>query len=178
MTNRPASTILKRLPDFPWGAIVRALVLLTILALVFLSRLYSYLLFHALAEIFGIAVAFGVFFVAWDSDAIVKNGYLLILGIGSLFIAVMDSVHMLAFKGMGVFLGEGANLPTQLWLASRYLQALTWLIAPFFLHKRLHRYLTAEIYTAVTAALLASIFLWRIFPIAYVDGLGLTPFKI
>jgi hypothetical protein len=146
----------------PWGVLLKTVLLLGILGGVLYSRLYSYLLFHALAEIFGIAVAFGVFFVAWNSDSIVKNGYLLTLGVGSLFIAVIDSVHMMAYKGMGVFVGEGANLPTQLWLAGRYLQALTWLVAPFLLRRRIPRYLAAGVGAVVTAALLASIFLWHV----------------
>ncbi len=151
---------------------------LTILGIVLLSRLYSYLLFHALAEVFSIAVAFGVFFVAWNSDSIVKNGYLLTLGIGSLFVAIIDAVHMLSYEGMGVFVGQGANLPTQLWLAGRYLQAATWLLAPFLLHRRLDRRIGAGVYAAVTAGLLGLIFVWRAFPTAYVEGHGLTPFKV
>jgi signal transduction histidine kinase len=158
--------------------LLKTVLLVAILVGVLFSRLYSYLLFHALAEIFGIAVAFGVFFVAWNSDSIVKNGYLLTLGVGSLFVALIDSVHMMAYKGMGVFVGEGANLPTQLWLAGRYLQAVTWLVAPFLLRRRIPRYLAAGVCAAVTALLLASIFLWRNFPTAYVDGHGLTTFKI
>jgi len=178
MKDGPEPSVLKRLPDLPWGTLLKVTLLLVVLAGVLLSRIYSYLLFHALAEVFSIAVAFGVFFVAWNSDTIVKNSYLLILGIGSLFIAIIDSIHMLSYKDMGVFVGGGANLPTQLWLAARYLQALTWLAAPFLLHRRVSRYLAVGIYTAALAALLASIFLWRIFPAAYVDGQGLTAFKI
>ncbi len=178
MKDSSAPSLLKGHLRLNWGMLVKLLLVVAILAIVLLSRLYSYLLFHALAEIFSIAVAFGVFFVAWNSDSIVKNGYLLTLGIGSLFVAILDAVHMLAFKGMGVFLGESANLPTQLWLAARYLQAATWLVAGFVLERRLNRHLTAAAYTAVVLALLGSILVWRIFPTAYIDGQGLTPFKI
>ena len=152
--------------------------MLSILAGILLTRLDSYLLFHSIAELFSIVVAFGVFIVAWNSVSFVKNSYLLILGIGSLFIAGIDAVHTLAFKGMGVFTGYTANLPTQLWLAARYLQALTLLIAPLFLHRNIKRYPTVIVFAIVTGLLLTSIFIWKIFPTAYIDGVGLTPFKI
>ncbi len=158
--------------------IAKWLLMLIILAGILLTRLDSYLLFHSIAEMFSIVVAFGVFIVAWNSDALVKNSYLLILGVGSLFIAGIDALHTLAFKGMGVFTSYGANLPTQLWLAGRYLQAFTLLIAPFFLHRNIHKYLTTFIFAIIASALLASIFVWKIFPTAYIEGIGLTPFKI
>lgn len=162
-------------PDF--AAVAGWLLLAAILALTVLTRLDSYLLFHAIVEIFSIVIAFGVFIVAWNSDQLVKNSYLLILGVGSLFIGIIDTVHTLAFQGMGVFVDSGANLPTQLWVAGRYLQAITWLIAPFFLGRNVRRYPTAIAYAAATFLLLATVFVWKIFPTAYVDGLGLTPFK-
>jgi hypothetical protein len=141
-----------------------------ILTGILLARLESYLLFHSIAEIFSIVVAFGIFIVAWNSDSLVKNSYLLILGIGSLFIAGIDTLHTLAFKGMGVFTGYGANLPTQLWLAARYLQALTLLIAPLFIHRNIKKYPVVIVFVFVTGVLLSSIFVWEIFPTAYIDG--------
>jgi signal transduction histidine kinase len=161
-----------------WGILVKLLLSVAVLGIVLASRLYSYLLFHALAEIFSIAVAFGIFFVAWNSDSIVKNGYLLTLGVGSVFVAIIDAMHMLSYRGMGVFVGQGADLPTQLWLAARYLQAATWLLAPFLLHRRLNRHAVAAAYAAAVLALLGSIFAWRLFPTAYVEGQGLTAFKV
>src|SRR5512143_4117440 len=101
------------------AAIARWLLMFALLGGVLLTRLDSYLLFHSIAEIFSIVVAFGVFTVAWNSVSFVKNSYLLILGVGSLFIAGIDALHTLAFKGMGVFPETGANLPTQLWVAAR-----------------------------------------------------------
>ena len=52
---------------------------------------------------------------------------------------------------MGVFPGAGANLPTQLWLAARYLQAITWLAAPLFIRRRAQRYGTTALYALAIA---------------------------
>ncbi|GEM_PF-2389455 len=155
----------------------RNLILLTLLAGILLTSIYSYLLFHSLAELFSVAVAFGVFIVAWNSTPLVKNNYLSALGIGSLFIALIDVAHTLAYKGMGVFTGYTANLPTQLWLAARYLQALTLLFAPLLIQRRIRRWQFLVVFAVLTTGLLASVF-FDVFPAAYIEGSGLTPFKI
>ncbi len=84
---------------------------------------------------------------------------------------------MLAYKGMGVFQGFDANLPTQLWIAARYMEGLSFLIAPFFFRRRLNQNLVFAIYVAATFFLLNSIFYWNIFPDCFIEGSGLTPFK-
>ncbi len=143
----------------------------------YLTSLHSYLLFHSLIESFTITVAAGIFVIAWNARRYLNNNYLLFVGTAFLFVALMDLIHTLAYKGMGVFADQTGNLPTQLWVAARYLQCLSLLIAPFFLGRKLKVYLQIAAYSLVTALLLASIFYWRIFPVAYVDGVGLTAFK-
>ena len=78
---------------------------------------------------------------------------------------------------MGVLAANGATLSTQLWLSARYLQAGTVLVAPLFLHRNLNKALAVAVYATLTSLLLASVLAWRVFPITFVDGTGLTPFK-
>ena len=87
-------------------------------------------------------------------------------------------VHTLAYKGMGIFIGYDANLPTQLWIASRYLLAGTLLAAPLLLRKNPAPWRVFAAFAAVTGALLLSIFVYPVFPDCYIEGSGLTPFKI
>jgi two-component sensor histidine kinase len=151
----------------------------TVIGLVVVSR-YNYLLFHTLAEGFSIAVATAIFTLAWNTWAMTDHGYLKVLGVASLFIGILDLVHTLAYQGMGVFPGYDANLPTQLWIAARYMQALTLLVAPSFLNSMMDetdRYRLAGVYAALTAILLAMIFT-GVFPDFYIEGQGLTPIKI
>lgn len=147
------------------------------LATVLLARLHNYLLFHWLVEFFSIVVAFGVFTVFWNSRHFLDNGCFLFIGIGYLFVGLLDLLHALAFEGMTVFDG-GANLATQLWLSARFVQAASFLAAPLFLRQRFDARLILGVYAGVVALLLASIFYWKIFPVCYVSGVGLTPFKI
>jgi PAS domain S-box-containing protein len=138
---------------------------------------YSYLLFHSLAEIFSIVVACGIFMIAWNSRRFLDNTYLLFIGIAYLFVGGLDLIHTLAYKGMGVFEGYGTNLPTQLWIAARYVESLSLLIAPLFLRRRLNVNSVFLGYALATSLLLGSIFYWNLFPICFIEGVGLTPFK-
>jgi PAS domain S-box-containing protein len=143
----------------------------------YLSSLHSYLLFHSLAEIFSIVVACAIFMVAWNSRQFLDNNYLLFIGISYLFVGGLDLLHTLAYKGMGVFQGYGANLATQLWIATRYIESLSLLIAPVFIRRKLRPSHILTGYSLVTAMVLGTIFYWRIFPDCFVAGVGLTPFK-
>jgi hypothetical protein len=143
----------------------------------YLTSLYSYPLFHSLAEIFSIVIACGIFMFAWNSRRFLMNNYLLFIGIAYLFVGGLDLIHTLAYKGMGVFHGYETNLPTQLWIAARYMESLSLFLAPFFFGRKLRFNLVLVGYALATFLLLLSIFYWNIFPICFIDGIGLTPFK-
>lgn len=144
----------------------------------YLSSLYSYLLFHSITEIFSIVVACGVFIVAWNSRAITENGYLLSIGIGYLFVAGLDMLHFLAYKGMGVFPEHDANLPTQLWIAARYMESVSLLVAPLLTTRRPKAQWVFAAFGLSFVFLLAAILYRRIFPDCFIEGEGLTQFKI
>jgi PAS domain S-box-containing protein len=150
---------------------------LLILAALYLSSLYHYLLFHSLAELFSIVIAVGIFLVAWNSRRFIANNYLLFVGIAYLFIGGLDLAHTLAYRGMPIFAEYGANLATQLWIAARYLESLSLLVAPLFFRRSLKPGYVFLAYAGISAALLLSVFTWRIFPACFVEGQGLTPFK-
>ena len=154
-----------------------ALTALSLLVLLYLAKRYSYNLFHSLAEGFSIVVAFGVFLVAWNSRAFARNEYLLFVGIAYLFVGAVDFLHLLAYRGMGVFQGADADLPTQLWLVGRYLETSALLIAPLLLGHRFRVRWAVAGYAALTGALLAAVLVVPVFPAAFVEGEGLTLFK-
>jgi signal transduction histidine kinase len=151
---------------------------LVLLVFLYLVSGYSYLLFHSLVELFTVGVTVGIFMIAWNTRRYQNNNYLVFIGIATAFIALVDLLHTLAYKGMGVFADQSANTATQLWIAGRYLQGLSLLIAPFLIGRKLRIELQLAAYLLVTGLLLGSIFAWQIFPVAYVEGSGLTAFKI
>jgi PAS domain S-box-containing protein len=155
---------------------VTGFILLSVL--LYALSLYSYLLFHTVAELASIVIAVIIFVVTWYTRRFINNNCLVFIGIAYLFIGGIDLVHMLAFKGMNIFAGFDTNLPTQLWIAARTLQALTLLVAPFMLHRKMNERLVFAGYLAIFVLLMLSIFTWHIFPTCYIEGQGLTPFKI
>ncbi|MDO9516665.1 MAG: MASE3 domain-containing protein [Methanosarcinaceae archaeon] len=144
----------------------------------YMTSIYSYLLFHSIVEILGIIVIVSISIIAWHSRRFIDNNYFVFVGIAYLFIAVMTLLHTLAYKGMGVFIGYDSNLPTQLWIATRYVESLTFFIAPFLIGRKLKMSFVLSGYAIVVSILLASIFYWNIFPDCFIEGVGLTAFKI
>ncbi|MBN1868714.1 PAS domain S-box protein [Candidatus Sumerlaeota bacterium] len=147
--------------------------------------LTHYLLFHTLIELFCVAVALAIFMIAWNARRMTDNDYLLFIGIAYGFVSVLDLFHTLAYEGMGVLAIDDANAPTQLWIAARAMQATVLLAAPAFLSRRLRIAVVVPALAVVAAGLLASVFreglrlpLWWVFPVCYVEGRGLTAFKI
>jgi PAS domain S-box-containing protein len=143
----------------------------------YLSSLYHYLLFHSIAEFFSIIIATTIFLVAWNARRFFDNNYFIFIGVSYLFVAGLDLIHTLAYKGIGIFIGYDANLPTQLWIATRYVQSLSLLIAPLFLLKTLRLGSLFIVYSLVSCIILASLFVWKIFPDCFIEGSGLTKFK-
>ncbi len=140
---------------------------------------YSYLLFHSLAETFSVVVAFGIFMVVWNARHLVDDGYMRFIGFAFPFIGIVDLVHMLSFKELAgvVFPGFGADLTVQLWVGARALQAVTFLLAPLMVRRRVRPMAVLPFYFAATVALLLTVFVWRVFPVCFVPDAGMTAFK-
>jgi signal transduction histidine kinase len=176
--NSGRQDVSRRFHEVSMYYILNAIPLLALLFGIYLTSFYGYLLFHSLSETFSIVIACGIFMVVWNARRLLNNHYLLFVGIAYLYVGSIDFLHMLAFKGMGVFEDYGANLPTQLWVAGRYVEALSLLLATIFLYRRLSHLRAFAAYGIAVGLLLLSIFHWEVFPVCFVEGAGLTPFKI
>ncbi len=159
------------------GRSVLALVSILIVSGLYASSFYSYLLFHSLVELFSIVTAFVIFIIAWHTRRIQDSHYLLFIGIASLSTAVIQLVHVLAYKGMGIFPGFSADLPTQLWISFRYMFSCSLLLAPLYIKRSFGVLKTLSVYGIMTGALLFTVFS-GLFPACFIEGSGLTPFKI
>jgi PAS domain S-box-containing protein len=147
-----------------------------IVALHLVSR-SNYVLFHSLVEMFRVVVLFGVFVIAWHSRRWSNETYIVFIGIAFLAVGFLELMHALAYTGMGVFDERDANLPTQLWIAARYVESASLVVAPFLDGRRFHAGAAVAIYAVVSAALTAAIFS-GLFPDCYVADVGQTPFKV
>ena len=80
---------------------------------------------------------------------------------------------------MNIFLDYDANLPTQLWIAARYWQSLSYLIAAIAINKKVNAsYLMAG--SVIIISILFFTIFTGLFPTCFIDivGQGQTPFKI
>jgi|GEM_PF-177158 len=142
------------------------------------ANLYNYLLFHSLAEMLSVIIGCGAFFIAWNSRRFLTNNYLLFIGIAYLLVAAFDLAHTLSYAGVGDLSGYDPNDAAQLWISARYSQAISLVVAPLLLTRRLNPDRLLIIFSAIFAMIIGSIFVWDIFPVCYAEGIGVTPFKI
>ena len=157
-----------------WRTWALPLALATFLALI---SIYNYLLFHVTAEMFSVVVAILLFVVAWQTYPFSKNSLLMYLGCGYFWIGILDGVHTFVFKGVSIFPISIANPATQFWIATRFLEALLLLSAPFFVDRTFSRRWIFGAFGVISAILYVLIMTGN-FPNAFVEGQGLTPFKV
>jgi len=148
-----------------------------ILFMIYLTSYYNYLLFHTLAELFSIIIAGGIFVIGWNSRKQIDNSYFLVMAIAFIFIGFLDLIHTLAYTGMGIFIEYDSNLPTSLWIATRYFQATTYILGMVLINKKVNSNYLVLGYAITTVILMLLIFS-GFFPACYIEGSGLTLFKI
>jgi PAS domain S-box-containing protein len=136
-----------------------------------------YPLFHILVELFSVIVTMAMFMLVWNARHFMDSHYLQFLGIAFFFVGGFDLMHSLSHQGMDVLAPYSNNFSVQLWIAARYMQSLSLLVAPLFFHYKCHFETVFSLYALLSAALLA-LMLSGLFPVTYIEGEGLTPFKI
>jgi hypothetical protein len=161
-------------PAGPWAGL--AVIVCVMAGLAFMASV-NFLLFHALIEVFSVIVAGCIFVVAWNGRRFLDNSFLPSVGIAYLFVGLLDLLHTLAYKGMGVFSNVGSNLATQLWTAARYLEAAALLVGALLLKQKVRAELFWLLYAALALGLTLTIFAWPVYPACYLEDQGLTVFK-
>ncbi len=151
--------------------------LLAVLFLYVVAR-NNYLLYSTLLEGFSVVVATLIYVLATRTYKYSGNTLLLFLGNAYLFIAVIDFFQIVSSNGKGIFPIQGVNTATQLWIAGRYLLAVSFLLAAVIARRRFSPRLQIWIYAVITGLLLLFIMWLPIFPTCYIDARGPTIFKI
>lgn len=146
--------------------------------ILFMIRGSNEKLYHILAELISIVIAFGIFMLVWPARRLLSNDFLLFLGFAYLVVGSIDLMHTVSYKGMGIILPDSADPPTQLWIIARYLESAALLGAPVFLKKKLPEIPALLASVGLVVLALYSVFRGDFFPVCYVEGVGLTRFKI
>lgn len=155
-----------------WRLLETSALLAMAASLVLLSQ-YHYLLFHSLIEGFCVIVAASVFITYRRLHPATRTGAFTVLAHAYLAVAALDFLHALSYKGINVFAGYDANLPTQLWVTGRGLEAGSLVLAALLFRRRINPTITMLSYAALLAALLLLIFN-GLLPSCYEEGTGLT----
>lgn len=142
----------------------------------------DYLPLHTLLELFSMAVAAAVFTLAWSLRR-ECDGRLLWLGVGFLLVAWIDTLHILSYEGMPVFVTpNGPEKAINFWLASRLSAAVALLLYTFLPMRPVPSW--TPVVSLLTALLLASLTTWLglwhadVLPHTFVSGRGLTTAKV
>lgn len=139
---------------------------------------YNYLFFHTGVEIFCIIISVIIFAIAVRTFRYSKDSFTLFLGYVYFFIGVLTYFHLTTYYGMNIFNIDSSNIPTQFWIASKYFQALTMLIAPSFIIKSIKKVPVFLGVLCIIILIVISIMVVKVFPVSFIIGSGLTPFKV
>jgi PAS domain S-box-containing protein len=142
----------------------------------YLTSFHSYLLFHTLAEILRVSMAVAIFMLALNVRNSLDNSSLLFISVAYVFVCGLEILHALASQGLGAFPPDEPNLAAQLWIAARYVESASLLLATFVLNRKLKLRSAVAGFSAITVFLLAAIFFWRVFPACIREGNRPTAF--
>jgi serine phosphatase RsbU (regulator of sigma subunit) len=156
---------------------LRVVAVLVLAALIALTGLVSFLLFHTVAEVMFAVVGFGVLIMAMALRQFLDDDFPVFVGIALGTAALLELVHTVDFPGMNVISGT-ADTSAQMWIAARTVLAASFVFAPFVLGRRLRLWPTVSVYAAVAALALAAVYWWEVFPSAYTMEHGATRFKV
>ncbi len=156
-----------------------AVFLLAGLLLFFLGR-YNYLLTHTLIGFFSVILLTSVFLIGWNTRRLVHSQFFVILAVGFLLTGMVDLLHTFSYRGMQVLPGAGADTAAQFWLIARTVGASAFFCAIFSLGRK--EICSAKIWLLSfligAGSLVALVWPLGLFPSCYIEGVGLTPFKI
>jgi signal transduction histidine kinase len=91
-------------------------------------------------------------------------------------VVIIDFLHTLSYKGMGVFPSWSANHVTQFWILGRLLETAGLLLAIFIPGRNYNKLVAILLYSVgiIGIAMIST----GTFPDCFIEGKGLTPFKI
>lgn len=144
--------------------------------LLFISKI-NYLLFHTIVEISIISICFSTMLIAFGTIKLCESNSFAYLGLIYGFISMIDLLHTLTYKGINI-ITSSANIPTQLWIAQSYYESISLLVSLYYFKSKSSFKNVLIINTIIVILLLGSIFGVNIFPDCYIEGYGLTKFKI
>lgn len=159
-------------------SVLIALLLIPVFVLLFELSLYNYLLYHTIIEFFAVFVGLSLTLLSLATVRVSSNKLFVKIGVLYFFVSLVDFVHTLGYKGMNIFHTWTANQPTQLWILGRFLEVFGMFTIFFLPGLRNDGFIIfLSIITTLGSVGLFTIF-YGVFPDCFVEGFGLTTFKV
>lgn len=135
---------------------------------------------HLLLELFAVWIASLIVMTSWHTFDRCPGPSARLLIAGFTIVAICDLMHAMTFKGMPSLIAESsAERSIFFWLAGRSAEAITLLLVAATFAPRISRLAALLIGLATSAALIwLGAFELGSFPRTYIEGSGLTPFKV
>jgi signal transduction histidine kinase/ActR/RegA family two-component response regulator len=153
------------------------LMLLIWLLLIYVSG-FNFLLFHTVSELISAVIGFCIVIIAFNSYKISKDSYFTFIAIAYGFAGIFCLTHAFTYKGINLIAQFNPNIPTQLWILSRYMESISILVSFKFLNsKNLQIKPIVIIYAVFSMFTLFMVFNSNILPACFVEGQGVTLFK-
>ncbi|MFA9396879.1 MAG: MASE3 domain-containing protein [Clostridiaceae bacterium] len=114
---------------------VESLVLVTFISVLLVVSTRNYNLFHILSEAYSALITIGIYIVAINTYKISKNKVIMVLGIGCIFIAILNLMCTFAYPELNLINNSSLNMVIQFWVAASYLDCATLIIACIYLYK-------------------------------------------
>lgn len=139
---------------------------------------------HVIVETLSVVVAMLIFGIGWNAHSKDRPGNVTILACAFLAVGMFDFAHMLSFRGMPDFISPaGSEKALNFWLSGRLVAALALFVValrswrPFTDPSVRYALLAGSL--AITALVYwLGLFHQPLWPRTFVEGQGLTPFKI
>ncbi|NNH79245.1 PAS domain S-box protein [Acinetobacter sp. ANC 5380] len=141
------------------------------------NQSFGFLFTHTVAELISIIIALTALIVTVVSRHFTKNYFVVFIAIAIGWCGFIDLFHTLLYKGMQILPVDSANQATQLWIGARLLQAFAMLAAPFMLTRAI-KPVPLNLFFGLLSVGIVSAVMLGFFPTAFIDGQGLTSFKI
>ncbi|MCW8894835.1 MAG: EAL domain-containing protein [Sulfurimonas sp.] len=144
--------------------------------LVFTSFNFHYLVFHEFAEYFAIFVSLGISLITYYTYSFTKNRYLLFIGLGYFWVAILDLLHTQTYSGMPLYNVEGSDTSITFWISARIFEASILLIAPFMRYVEYKKYKVTLVFMVISFAIIVLAMNYP--PKMLIPGEGLTTLKV
>lgn len=154
------------------------LVIIPIIFALFFIRLYNYLIFYILSDILNIIMFFSIYAIIQYSKKSNNENFFKIMGLASLYIAIIDFLYLLSINGINIISNFDRNLPDKLLLVDGFLFSSGILVASIFYNTKKSQAIFFIPGTALFVFILFLLFYGDLVPAFYIKGEGFTTFKI